>query len=363
MHRPAQASTILTFDASGLLLVTDELGWDDQASDDLHLIRPGDPEVIDWVGGRKLYPPKRTFVPAAHWWEQNSSYRSYDVAFGAGLLTVAAATYRSGAVLVWDATSGKPQALLAVERKAVLELAVSDKASPLLAIDDEGALHVWSTGSWREVFTLPLGDARGLTIHPEDTTAYAIASDVEPCAGTAGRIIRIDLVSHRACATSMGPDARLLDLSPDGRSAATMSDDGTLRIWNLHTQAVTSKIELNVGATATDIAFSHDGQRLAVATSTGQTRIIDVTTGLQAVPPLVDTTGSASTAIAWSPDGEVLAVQATLAGRPDHTDLWRTNARTWATEMCTLAGRDLTPDEWDRHVRQQIELPYHPLCP
>jgi DNA-binding beta-propeller fold protein YncE/tetratricopeptide (TPR) repeat protein len=113
--------------------------------------------------------------------------------------------------------------------------------------------------------------------------------------------------------------------SPDGKKVAvTYLRTGLLAGWVQVVSAPSGKAILPPlehtnypGA----VAFSPDGQRLAVGDYNRQVLIWDLTTGKLAQPPIQET--DIITAVAWSPDGRILAVGTTWDySKQPHFRLW-----------------------------------------
>ena len=104
--------------------------------------------------------------------------------------------------------------------------------------------------------------------------------------------------------------------SPDGRTLAAGSGDGTVWLWNLTDPAHPARL----------------GQPLA-----GPTDYL------------------VSTSVVFSPDGRTLA-----AGNGDGTVwLWNLDVDDAIQRVCATTGNTLTPARWEQYIP---ELPYDPPC-
>jgi WD40 repeat protein len=107
--------------------------------------------------------------------------------------------------------------------------------------------------------------------------------------------------------------------SPDGKTLATATIAGRVRLWDVTTRApiggpITAGGDAGLG---TAIAFSPDGKILATATGDGTASLWDLATRSRVGGPF--TTGPAQTdAVAFSPDGKILAT----AGGDGMVRLW-----------------------------------------
>jgi len=95
-------------------------------------------------------------------------------------------------------------------------------------------------------------------------------------------------------------------LSPDGRTLATASADGTVRLWNVARRTPLGQPLSGHRAAVWSVAFSPDGRTLASAGADGTVILWNVARQAPRGPPLRGHVGEA-TAVAFSPDGQTLA--------------------------------------------------------
>jgi WD40 repeat protein len=175
-----------------------------------------------------------------------------------------------------------------------------------------------------------------------------------------------------------------LFFSPDGRRLATPGCCGPgspIEVWD----ARSGKRELNVAVDgyATSLAFSPDGRLLAAGTNSGKVLLLDARDGERRGPP-IEVGKDEIDPVSFSPDGRLLAassadqtatvwdvasrkrlgttfpaVQGVVPVAQFATDgdlviayladavKWPMDPRTWERFACKVAGRGLTPAEWD----------------
>lgn len=120
---------------------------------------------------------------------------------------------------------------------------------------------------------------------------------------------------------------RSLSFSPDGLHLATMADDGYVRVWDVHLQQILNSVPayshdlyrsgtISHGFVANStwsdhygcVAFSPDGHWLAISAMGGRVRILDRVSGRERDELQVSAAGEDISALAFSPDGRILAL-------------------------------------------------------
>ncbi|MDX1378871.1 MAG: WD40 repeat domain-containing protein, partial [Anaerolineales bacterium] len=93
--------------------------------------------------------------------------------------------------------------------------------------------------------------------------------------------------------------------SPDGKTIATASIDGTAAIWDLEVPGVVYKVDLPASGSGSDIAMHPDGQSFFEVGFDGIIRMREIATG-QIIRTFNDNAGRWSLSLAVSPDGQYL---------------------------------------------------------
>lgn len=150
-----------------------------------------------------------------------------------------------------------------------------------------------------------------------------------------------------------------LAFSPSNNLLATAEFTG-LYLWDAATgKLVGENVEPN-RTSANNLAFSPDGSSIALVLHGGEVLLVDTATqrllGTHVFAGTEDFLHGPST-VAFSPDGRSLFIH-----KGDGAVLkWEADAKDWAARACSVAGRNLSRDEWKRYIGDTI--PYHRTCP
>jgi WD40 repeat protein len=244
------------------------------------------------------------------------------------------------AVRVWSTFTGALVATLRGHARAPHRLAFSTDGAELVSASADGTTRVWDTVTASERLALHAHDggvsamaARGDAIvtgsidvdgvvrmyraaprterivrgHGDRIDALAIAGDVV-LTGSRDRTARV-LSSSGASAAVLPHDGAVIavDVSRDGRAAATVARDGIVRVWDVATGRLVRAVDDHEGW-LTAVAFSPDGRSIATASTLPSVRIVDVASGARLAS--LDGHAGAPFALAWSEDGRSLAALA-----------------------------------------------------
>ena len=149
------------------------------------------------------------------------------------------------------------------------------------------------------------------------TVAFSPDSKRLVSTGPDRRVIIWDVDTGRRLATLLGHTGAIGSavFSPDGLQIATASSDDTVRIWDVANKKELRRFQLRSSCYNVSPKYNRDGTRLAVA-GFGKVSIFDLKTSRP--PQELEGPSSLVTGLAFSPDGEQLAV----AGSEGSIWLW-----------------------------------------
>ncbi|HEY6072639.1 MAG TPA: hypothetical protein VIV15_04405, partial [Anaerolineales bacterium] len=251
-----------------------------------------------------------------------------------------------GSVILWDALSGKISKRLAGHTEPIEALTFSPDGKWLVTAGDDNAIKFWdvSTGSLIHDFADFTVEVSGVTFSP-DGSQFAFSDGtihvwrINPnSAGGADQIQENEIYSIPAAlseafspdgkwlAGSNGNDIKIWDastgrelfilsghtdwvmglaFSPDGKSLASTSLDGSVKVWSLEPGNETVTVQNSVAAYGTRLVFSPDGRSFATNGGDGSATIWSAENG----QPLQKLKGQDQEAmiVTFSADGKRLA--------------------------------------------------------
>jgi eukaryotic-like serine/threonine-protein kinase len=187
----------------------------------------------------------------------------------------------TGAVRLWDVSTGTLVAPILALSKAVNHLAFNVDGSLLAAACSDGAAHVWSVGTARELTVLKHEHDSGVNCVRFGTHGDALYSGGED--GTV-RAWNPKSQSQQFALIAASPVLHFA-ISADGTLLAAGCQDGRVRVWNLETRAPLGEFHHEQQISA--LSFSGTSNTLLTGSLDQTVRIWDLTTGAAAAPPFV----------------------------------------------------------------------------
>jgi DNA-binding SARP family transcriptional activator len=204
-------------------------------------------------------------------------------------------------------------------------------------------------------YELPTGPVGALTLTPDGNSVIVSAGSrtliVRPTTGATKELSGVDKASA---------------LSPDG-TTLLVADGADVVLRDANTDARRGEGRRHLGDVLAT-AWAPDGRTFASVGADGLAIVWDATTrrpratfaGHSMPLRLVAFAIDGRTLFTAGEDGMLLAWDLTstrgIGARLENN----TDPREWTRSACALAGRDLTPEEWRRHVPSH---PYEPVCP
>jgi len=193
--------------------------------------------------------------------------------------TLIAAGSSSGAIAIWDAATGNARPLLQTGLGAVVRLAFNDDGSLLAAAgvpdaQNKTPIEVWDTvaGSRRQTLVGSQGVVTALAFQPDGT--LVAAADLQ------GALRLWNSQDGKVVETFMAqPEQQRfvgIAFSPDGAALAASALNGDIQFWNPTTGAESAKVSFGVGAST--LAYSPDGQMIAVGGRDETVRVLELPT-------------------------------------------------------------------------------------
>jgi len=182
------------------------------------------------------------------------------VAISADGSLIAGATL-DGTIDLWD-NSGKEQHLFTAPNEKFLDVAISPDQSIMIGTTQSGKAIVFSLKDQGDPVTLQTSE--GSATGDSAAECVAFAPDGLSFATGALRTLRIWETRTGAIKQEIVATARFYKVafSPDGKTVATVLDDGRLALWNPETGQVINSIQAHPNE-AFGLSFAPDGKRIA----------------------------------------------------------------------------------------------------
>jgi eukaryotic-like serine/threonine-protein kinase len=280
-----------------------------------------------------------------------------------------ASACRDGTVKVWDARTGKEEALDLKGHKGNATSVCFSPDGTLLASASWGNVKVWDAGTGREVRTLEPADWFTSVCFSPDGKRLAAAIGDRSKAFQPGEVKVWEVRTGReefSLKGHKGP-VNCVCWSPDGTRLASAGDDFTVKVWDARTGQEQRSLK-GEGLAVHSVCWSPDGTLLASGDNIQTVAVWDARTGQQ-VGALKGPLGFV-TSVCFSPDGTRLACASDgdfLPGDQPGVKVWdlRTGRESHSLKGHTCvcfspdgtrlasAGDDRTVKLWDACIGQE----------
>ena len=269
---------------------------------------------------------------------------------------------QSGTIL-WNVQQNRTEGAVLVG----LHLGVDDEsASPngtYVAIAEDYDVRVWEARDRRLVLTVPASPSTNFS-----ALQAVIGPDGRTLAVPADSSVELwDIPGRRKFAViQANSSVNSVAFTPNGEFLAINTATPTTRLWNLRTRQWASASMSN-GTLSADSDNNNpvavDGNTSLVASASGANdsvtlwdRASSSQIGIFDMPNSGSARVNSITSVAFSPNERYLAATSNTGDLA----LWDVSPDDWAADVCALAGRELTRAEWSQHIGSSE--PYQRIC-
>ncbi|MGH2521863.1 MAG: hypothetical protein ACRDH2_05090, partial [Anaerolineales bacterium] len=292
--------------------------------------------------------------------------RVESLAFGEGEALRVAGSAR-GSLTLWNLQDGQLEVIRRLGSQ-VSSVALSPDGKTVAVGDEQGVIGLYDliTGDLLRQWFGPSSPVLSIVFSPDGRT---MASGLCGKLNTSENLCTENIILLWDAALSGTPRDQLptnhtdlirsLAFSPDGKLLASGSQDKTIRLWDLAVRKAAGLPLLGHSDGVTSLAFgplSANGQTTTLASGSRDSTLIlwDVATRQHIGDPFVPSTRGL-TGLAFSLEGDRL-----ISGSEEGVITeWDVSAASWQARACEIAGRNLSPDEWEQFMPGQ---PYRKVC-
>jgi hypothetical protein len=367
---PRLNSISATFDTNGRLLSTYALGGGfSENPGRIEQVRrssvPSPTKNGSDPGDATYLPPKGLYP-----------YVAATLANDRNVVGIGATRGEGGTIWVWDADSTELTHELFFNalsggsgQDVVIDAAFAPEAGLFVAWNAErGEIGIWSSETWEKLDDIPLaGSARYDDVARSSMSASSDGKRLlvqgPAQTGDGQSVYLVDVESRSVKTLPQVNDLNSVKLSPDGSRIFVAANNS---VWVTDADGNDLTEPEDLGAPVANSKWNSDGSKVAVSLLQSNQVVILQSTTVEPVGPVwrspVDQQPSD---LAWSPDDKHLAVTTIVSvgqdPRPGPVQLLRLEQINWTTALCAIAGTDLTAEEWNAQVADDIDR--RQLCP
>jgi WD40 repeat protein len=175
-----------------------------------------------------------------------------------------------GTVRLWDVASGRPLHQLAGHQGSVFSAGFGPDGSKVASGGFDGAVRVWDVATGRQLHTRQFDKSVGAVAFSPDGSAVAVGQGSRFDRDIDFKTYIWPILEAKEPITLTGHIRPVLSVafSQDGSRLATVSDDGTARIWDAKTGKPLRVFDL-AGYSLDDVAFDPADERLIAVGAAG----------------------------------------------------------------------------------------------
>ena len=168
------------------------------------------------------------------------------------------------AIRIWDASSGTQLSVLNGHKKGIMSVEFDREGKHILSSSDDGTVKLWDVSTGVNVKTI------GAAIHMFGLGGASLSPDGSRVAVAAGKIIRVFNLESEGELIAMRGHAGMVysvSFSPDGERIVSKGGDETAKIWDSITG--TELMTFETGNAKGNAVFSPDGRSIASVSENG----------------------------------------------------------------------------------------------